>query len=162
MASSPSTETQEAPTVQLKPLTRAAVTFAENRRNHWSATVQAGTTKEQLLQSSLWSVVCDNFSFLDRISVIWADRSAYAELLVLDAGRGHCTVHLLSLHQLPALLISEAGLPPGFDCFYAGPISNADGGYCVKRTSDGVLMCKGHTSREAALAELLDHASLRG
>lgn len=157
MSNSPSTETAE----KITPLLRSAVAFHESRNNTWSAVVPAGTTKERLLQSGLWSVVSDTFHAFDRINVIWADRSGYAELLVVDAGRGFCNVILLNYHQLPALLVSEQGLPPGFDIFFDGPINNDEGGYCVKRLSDGVLLVRGKPNRDAALAELLDSATLR-
>ncbi|MCY1454580.1 hypothetical protein D9M71_716570 [compost metagenome] len=58
-------------------------------------------------------------------------------------------------------MVSEAGLPPGFDVFYAGPINNGTGGYCVKRVTDGVMMAQGHSSKDLALAALLDSATLR-
>ncbi|OHC26294.1 MAG: hypothetical protein A2Y50_07265 [Pseudomonadales bacterium RIFCSPLOWO2_12_59_9] len=151
----------ELPALKIKPLVRSAVQFHESRNNNWSAVVERGTTKEMVVLSSLWSVASDQFHAFDRINVIWADRSAYAELLVLDAGRGYCNLILLSYHPLPALLVSEAGLPPGFDIFYAGPIDNDTGGYCVKRLADGILMVKGKSSRDEALAELLDSATLR-
>ncbi|MNJ65328.1 hypothetical protein D3C77_613370 [compost metagenome] len=127
----------------------------------WSAVIPRGITKEMVVLSTLWSVVSDQFHSYDRINAIWSDRSAYAELLVLDAGRGYCNLILLSYHPLPALLVSEAGLPPGFDCFYAGPLENDNGGYCVRRITDGVMMVKGKSSKDAALAELLESATLR-
>jgi hypothetical protein len=151
----------ELPPFKIKPLMRSSLAFHESRNNNWSAIVERGTTKEMVVLSSLWSVVSDQFHSYDRIVAIWADRSAYAELLVLDAGRGYCNLILLNYYQLPALLVSEAGLPPGFEVFYAGPIENDNGGYCCKRLADGVLMVKGKPSRDAALAELLDSATLR-
>lgn len=163
MANSPSTdkvEPTEAP-IKIKPLVRSAMTFHETRNNNWSAVIPRGTTKEMLTLSALWSVCSDQWHSFDRVNCIWEDRSAYAELLVLDAGRGYANVILLSYHPLPALLVSEAGLPPGFEIFYSGPVENASRGYCVKRLCDGVLMVQGKTSRDAALAELLDSATLR-
>ena len=151
----------ELPPFKIKPLVRSAVAFHESKNNTWSAVVDRGTTKEMVVLSAIWSVVSDQFHAYDRINAIWADRSAYAELLVLDCGRGYCNLILLNYHPLPALLVSEAGLPPGFDIFYAGPIDNDNGGYCVKRLTDGVLMVKGKPSRDAAIAELLDSATLR-
>lgn len=160
MSNTPSVETA-APAERITPLMRSAVAFHESRNNTWSAVVPAGTTKERLLQSGLWSVVSDTFHSFDRLNVIWADRSGYAELLVIDAGRGFCNVILLNYHALPALLVSEHGLPPGFECYFDGPIINDEGGYCVKRTADGCILVKGKSSRDLALAELLDHATLR-
>ena len=150
--------------VKAKPvtLTMSAMRPAESRRNAWSCVVPAGTTKEQLLQSQTWSVVSQNLNFLDRIEVIAADRSFFAELLVLAAGRGHASLHLLHYHALPALLTADPGvLPAGFECNFTGPLVNGRGGYEVTRTVDNVVMCTGHASRESALQELLQHASLR-
>lgn len=163
MANNPSTEKvdiADAP-IKIKALPRSAMTFHETRNMDWSVIIPRGVTKEMLVLSALWSVVSDQFHAFDRINCIWEDRSSYAELLVLDAGRGYANVVLLSYHPLPALLVSEAGLPPGFEIFYSGPVENAAGGYCVKRLCDGVLMVQGKTSRDAALADLLDSATLR-
>ncbi|MNP36255.1 hypothetical protein D3C76_1296280 [compost metagenome] len=164
MADVPSTETEtetnEAP-VKVTPLVRSAIGFFEFQHNRWSAVVPRGTTKERLLQSGLWSVVSDQFKAYDLIYVLEESRAFYAQLLVLDCGRGYCSVQLLNFWPLPALLVSEAGLPPGFDVFYAGPINNGTGGYCVKRVTDGVMMAQGHSSKDLALAALLESATLR-
>lgn len=155
-------EPEEAPAAKLTPLTRSAVTFAEARNNSWQAIVPAGTTAETLIQSGLWSVVADQFRAYDRVACIEASRRFYAELLVLDCGRGFCSMILLNLWPLPALLVSNEALPAGFDAFYAGPLdSNGGGGYCVKRLADNVLLVKGKPNRDAALEELLLHATLR-
>ncbi|MEE1917253.1 hypothetical protein V0R52_12685 [Pseudomonas asiatica] len=163
MANAPSTDKVDPIDVpiKVKALPRSAMQFHETRNMDWSVVIPRGTTKEMLTLSALWSVVSDQWHAFDRIYCIGEARDYYAELLVLDAGRGYANVVLLSYHPLPALLVSEAGLPPGFECFFAGPLVNDSGGYCVKRLCDGVLMVKGKTSKEAALAELLDHASLR-
>lgn len=160
MANTPSTET-ELPELKIKPLVRSAMQMTEYRNNNFTAVIERGTTKEMVTLSSLWSVVSDQFHAYDKVYAIWADRSAYAELLVLDAGRGYCNMLLLSFHPLPALLVSEQGLPPGFDIYFAGPVDNDNGGYCVKRLVDGVVMVKGKHNRADALAELLDSATLR-
>lgn len=151
----------EAPAVKVTPLVRSAIGFFEFQHNTWSAVVPRGTTKERLLQSGLWSVVSDQFKAYDIIYALEESRAFYAQLLVLDAGRGYCSVQLLNLWPLPALLVSEAGLPPGFDVFYAGPLNNGTGGYCIKRVTDGVMMVQGKSSKDAALAELLESATLR-
>lgn len=161
MASTVSTETAEAPPFKIKPLVRSAMAFFESRNSIMTVTVAKENTAATIVQSAQWSVISDQLRPFDRIVAIWEDRSTYAELLVLDAGRGYANLQLLNYWPLPVLLVSEAGLPPGFDCFYAGPLENDNGGYCVKRLADGVLMVKGKSSRDAALAELLDSATLR-
>ncbi|UVJ46216.1 hypothetical protein NVV94_12150 [Pseudomonas sp. LS1212] len=159
MANSPSTETAEAPAEKIIPLYRSAITFNESRNNVWSAVVPRNTSKERLLQSGLWSVVSDQFRPFDRVNVIYEDRSGYAELLVVDAGRGFCTMQLLHFYPLPALLTSTEGLPPGFSIDYRGPDQECQ--WCVTRLADNVMMVRGKPSRDAALAELLDSATLR-
>ena len=155
-------EPAEAPAEKLVPLTRSAINFHEARNTQWSAVVKRGTTAEQLTQSGLWSVVCDRFKSFDLIHVIEESRAYYAQMLVVDAGRGFCSLILLGMWPLPALLVSNEGLPPGFDIFYAGPLdTEGGGGYCCKRLADGVLMVKGKPNRDAALAELLDSATLK-
>ncbi|MDM9552979.1 hypothetical protein QN085_20630 [Pseudomonas sp. M2(2023)] len=164
MPSAPSTEKVDAtelPPIKVKALPRSSLRFHESCNMDWSAILPRGTTKETAVLSALWSVNSDQFHSFDHIHCIWEDRSAYAELLVLDAGRGYANVVMLSYHPLPALLVSEAGLPPGFECFYAGPIVNDEGGYQVKRLCDGCLIVRGKPNKEAAIAALLDHASLR-
>ncbi|MFW0758931.1 hypothetical protein ACN1C3_30175 [Pseudomonas sp. H11T01] len=145
----------------VQPIMRSAFTFAESRNNVFSAVVPRGTTQQRLVQSGLWSVVADQLRSFDRILCIAEDRSYYAELLILDAGKGHCSVQLLSYHTLPVLLVSEAGLPPGFSIDYSGPVHNGSGGYQVLRHADGVIMSTGHSNREEALAALLDSATLK-
>lgn len=164
MRDTPSTETAsttELPPLKVKPILKSAVVMTEFRYNHWSAIIPRGTTKEMLVLSGLWAVVSDQMHAFDKIDCIAEDRSYFAQLIVLDAGRGYASVQLLSFHPLPALLVSEAGLPPGFEVFFAGPIENGAGGYSIKRLCDGVLMVKGKSSRDAALAELLESATLR-
>jgi len=151
---------QEAPAAEkITPLVRSAVQFAESRNNRFSAIIPREVDKVRLLQSGLWSVVSDQFRSMDRIDCIWADRSAYAELLVIDAGRGFCHVLLLNHWPLPALLVSTEGLPPGFDIRYEGP--DAEAQWCCYRLADNVRMVCGKPSRDAALAALLDSATLR-
>lgn len=149
----------EVPAAKIVPLVRSAINFQEARNNSWSAVVPRHTSKERLLQSGLWSVVSDQFRAFDRVYVIYEDRSAYAELLVIDAGRGFCNMLLLNYWSLPALLVSTEGLPPGFEISYKGP--DADCQWCCVRLADGVMMVKGKPSRDAALAELLESATLR-
>lgn len=157
------TELQDAPLIaKFKPVMLGQLKPAECRHNRWSGVIDPSVSKEMVTQSQTWSITSDRFNYLDIIECVWADRSAYCELLVLSAGRGHCTVHMLSYHQLPTLLVADtSALPPGYDCRYAGPIANAKGGYQIVRLADSVIMVDGHSSKESALQELLAHASMR-
>lgn len=75
-------EQEAQPAERITPLNRGAVQFAESRNNRFSAVIPPTVDKTRLLQSGLWSVCSDQFRSMDRIDCIWADRSAYAELLV--------------------------------------------------------------------------------
>lgn len=158
MPRTPSTDVEQ-DTTPVKALLPGAVTFFDSRQNTWSAIVLAGTTKEQLLQSGIWSVAGERFRAFDLVRVLEASRAYYAELLVVASGRGYCSMHLLSFHPLEALLTLEAGqLPPGFSIEYRGP--DQDQQYCALRVADSVTIVRGKATREECLQELLNHASL--
>lgn len=162
MVASPSTETASAPKAELKPLLRNAISFFESRHVHWSATVPNTVTREDLLLPSLWSVVADQFHVYDRVFVLSASRSFAAELMVLECSRGFAQVVELNYWPLPAILVTSDNLPSGFSVEYLGAVTTSGtGGYCARRICDSVLICQGHTSRDACVAELLNHASLR-
>lgn len=142
---------------KLKPLTPSECRLAESVRNTWVATVPAATPRERLLDSDLYCVVAHRFVPFDKIEVRYEDRSAYAELLVLDAGRGYASLVELGFHQLPSIVPDASGVPVGFDLFHAGP----DSLWCIKRIKDGVIIGKDFRTRDEALNHLLDHATLR-
>lgn len=159
MANAPATEI-EVNTTPIKPLAPGAVTFLEARNNTWSAVVDAGTTKERLLNSGLWSVAGERFRAFDIVHVIEASRAYFAILLVVASGRGYCHMAILNWLPLEAILTADGGqLPPGFQIEYRGP--DFDARYCALRVADSVTIVKGAASREECLAELLNHASLR-
>ncbi|MBU3055846.1 hypothetical protein [Pseudomonas indica] len=146
----------------IKPLKRSAVSLDESRCATWFAVVPRGTPRNSLTQPGLWAVVSDRMHAFDAIRAVCEDRSFYADLLVLDAGRGYANTHLLAFHPLPALVATEASLPVGFECAYHGPVqTNGSGGWCVKRIADGVLMIQAKATEREAMDALLDHASLR-
>lgn len=154
----------EAPAAsKAKPILASAWKPAEARRNVWSVIVDANMTQAELLQSATWSVMSTQLQFLDRLEVCWADRSGFAELIVIAAGLGHATVHLLSYTKLPSILTCDPdSLPNGFDVVMAGPVgTDGTGGYTVIRLCDQVVMTQGHGSKASAINALLSHASLR-
>lgn len=138
-------------------LPRNSLKLRESTNNTWRAIAPRGTPRERLLDSDFWSVVSESFLAYDVIAVIAEDRSYYAELLVLECGRGYASLVELNFHPLPALLVANDGLPPNHEIVHLGP----DDLYGVRRCSDGVMLGKGFASRDEALAFLLDHATLR-
>ena len=142
------------------PLVQSAMTFADARNVHWSCVVPRDTTRQMLTLSSFWSLCSTKpLHAFDRITVIAADRSFYAEMLVLDAGVGFANVIELAYHPLPALLAVADSLPAGFEARYQGPEQGERWG--VIRLADNVRVVTGHSSRDEALKALLAHASLK-
>ncbi|SMF04070.1 hypothetical protein [Pseudogulbenkiania subflava] len=161
MASTPATTTPdetENPRKKTPPLMRNAFKLRETANNSWRAVADRGVTRERLLDSDYWSVVSQDMLPFDTISVIAADRSFYAELLITDCGRGYCHVEELLFKPLMPLLVINDKLPPGFSISYDGP----DSQWTVHRLCDGVIMGTNFPNRDAALTHLLDHATLRG
>lgn len=154
-APAPTVETPHKPKRQA--ISKANMKLSETCNNSWRIVADKGTAREELRQPDLYAVVADLLHAFDRISVVAADRSYYAEMLVLDAGRGWAQVMELAFHQLPSLLTIGDGLPPGFDIEYKGP----DSLYVCTRICDGVVIGSGFPDRQSCLAHLLDHASLR-
>jgi len=155
MANSPSTDTAtKQPTAALS---RSNFRLRESANNCFRAIAARGVTRERLLDSDYWATVAEMLVPYDKLYVVAEDRSYFAELLVLEAGRGYASVVELAYHPLPALLVTGDGLPPNHRIEHQGP----DSLYAVIRTSDGVVLGKGFPSKQDALAFLLDHATLK-
>lgn len=131
--------------------------LAETVNHRWRAIVSPGMQRERLCDSDLWSIVSSDMLAWDRIDVVAEDRSFFAELLVLEAGRGYANVIELGYKALPPIITNQDGLPPGHEITHGGPESL----YVVRRLRDGVILGKGFPSRDEAVKFLLDHASLR-
>lgn len=159
MSTSLQADTQEAPAKPRKPiaLQKSALKLREFTNAHWRAVIPRNTPRERLLDSDFWAVVANDFQPFDIVCCVAEDRAYYAEILVIECGRGYASLVELNFTPLPALLVTTAGLPPGFEIYHAGPEKL----YCIKRVADGVSMGEGFPSREKALEHLLDHASLR-
>lgn len=147
----------EAPKRKLIAVKPSECKLNESANNTWRAIAARGVTREELRVSDYWSIVSANFLPFDLIRVVAEDRSYYAELLVIEAGRGYANVVELSYHDLPAIILSREGIPPNHEIEHLGP----ERLYVVKRIADGVILGEGFSSREAALQHLLSHASLR-
>ncbi|WP_024301974.1 hypothetical protein [Pseudogulbenkiania sp. MAI-1] len=143
---------------RLAALTRDRCKLNESVNNCWRAVVPNNITREQLILSDLWSVVSQFFNAYDTIRVVDEGRRFYAELLVLNCGRGYAEIIELSFHELPAMLTSQEGLPPNFSIDYMGPEKQ----YQIKRLSDGVIFRDGFASKADAVAYLLSHNAVQG
>lgn len=151
--------TTDAPSRPKTPaLTRQGFKLREYANSAWRVIADRGVTIERLCDTDYWSLVAQDLHPFDTLHVIAADRSYYAELLVVDCGRGYAAVELLLHKPLPPLLAITDRLPPGFELKYNGPESQ----WTATRLCDGVVIGTGFSSRDACLQHLLDHASLQG
>lgn len=138
-------------------LRRDACKLAEYCNSTWRVVAPRGTPRARLVQSDWLSVVADQFQAYDVIHVVCEDRSFFAVLLVIEAGKGYCQVIELAYHPLPVLLVSGDSLPANHTIEHAGPEKL----YIVRRLSDSVVLGDGFPSRDAAVEFLLSHATLR-
>ena len=154
MANAPATDTKPRPTPALS---RSNFRLRESANNSFRAICARGVTRERLLDSDYWATCAEMMVPFDTVYCCAEDRSYFAELLVLEAGRGYASMVELAYHPLPALLVTGDGLPPNHEIIHLGP----DELYAVKRCSDAVILGKGFSSKQDALAFLLDHATLK-
>lgn len=138
-------------------LQKSALKLSESVNNRWRVVIARGTPRERLLDSDFWSVVSGDFLPFDTIACVDEGRTYYAELLVLEAGRGYAHLEELLYKALPPLIVANKDVPPNHEIVHLGPEEL----YAVRRISDGVLLGKGFASRNEALQFLLEHATLR-
>lgn len=85
------TETTEPKATKVSKLAPTRLQEDGYHRTCWVATVEAGTTMDDLLRPSFWTNLCgpgNRLRRMDRISILIDDESFYAELLVLAVGVG--------------------------------------------------------------------------
>ncbi|SMF53392.1 hypothetical protein [Pseudogulbenkiania subflava] len=158
MANAPATtENDHSLPASTPALRRDACKLAEYCNSTWRVVAPRNTPRKRLTQPDWLSVVADQFQAYDVIRVVCEDRSFFAELLVLEAGKGYCQVIELAFHQLPVLLVSGDALPANHTIEHAGPEKL----YIVRRLSDGIVLGEGFASRDEAVEFLISHATLR-
>lgn len=152
------TPTADTPRIKTPALSRQGFKLREFANNAFRVIAGRGVTVERLTDPDYWSLVAQDLHPFDTLHVIAEDRSFYAELLVVDCGRGYAACELLLHKPLAPLLTITDRLPPGHELRYAGPESQ----WQAIRLCDGVVIGTGFSSRDACLQHLLDHASLNG
>ena len=146
------------PASRLKPLTPNQCKLLESVNNRWRAVVPKGTTREQLRTPDLWRVVSTSLTRFDKIAIVDEASTFFAEMLVYDCGMGYAMLVELSFTDLPRVVVTDDDVPVNHVIEHLGPESM----WTIRRISDSAVMGKGFSSREEALAYLLDHATLRG
>jgi|SRR5882672_5286564 len=142
---------------------RGNVKLRELTNNQWTCVLPAGMTLDDVEAPGVFALVGDLLQPFDILHLCTSDRTAWGELLVLDAGAGFVDVRLLRREKLPPRLdTGEVRMPAGFAIRRAGP-SDSQPGFLVVRLSDGRLLnAELHIHRrEEAIRFLLDHATVR-
>lgn len=110
------------------------VRTAEAARNLWVATVEQGTTRDDIKRPEFWALVARNFKPYDRLEVRADDGTFFAEFLILSADRAWAKVHELRFETLGSQDVSlteanQADIRNRYAVKYNGPHLR----YCVER-----------------------------
>lgn len=109
-----------------------------------------------LTESGVYLSVAHRLHALDRITVVWEDRSAVANVMILEASQSFTSAVLLDYKKLPGIISDGSEALINFEIFY----SQMDG-YCARRLSDNVLMVQNATSKEKAIEQLKAHPAFK-
>lgn len=146
---------------QFKPvasLTPKDVKLRESVGNEFKIFVPAGVPVERLSESSFYATISHQFLPGDELIMSPVDRTYWARYLVLQAGQGYCEVQQIAFVRLEAMVCAVGErLPSNHKLVHLGQDM-----WAAVRCSDGVTIITDSPSQEACLAELLQHASLRG
>lgn len=141
---------------KLKPLGEKNIRLREAAGNVWRIITEPATSREALLEPSLYGVIAHKLRAYDELIVLSAERTYYARLLVLQAGLGYCELMELNFVQLPAMLASVGETLPSNHRL----VHDVSTGWSAIRISDGVPIIRGCDSQAECLRQLLAHASL--
>jgi len=126
---------------------------ADYNRNRFLAHPPEGTTLEDVLNPAFWAHVSRQFvpGGGDIIEVVPADRSFYAELLVVECRKvGLVTnIRLVKLNYVPLVENKPAGkaAKSEYEVVYRGEARK----HTVTRTADKEVVSEGHATKQDAL-----------
>lgn len=152
MAEAPKQRAAEEPGRQLPPARLKGREFAN--QDH-AATVEQGTTVEDLKRPEFWSHVAPKLRPYDEIRVSVDDGTFYARLLVLSVGRNWAKTHVLENHTLTSkdVDMTQAEGYDGYEVKYRG----AHCKFSVIRKADSTVIHEGMTSKAEAETWLAGH-----
>ena len=117
---------------------------------------EVGTTRETLLDPGYWSHVSERLTPYSKITVRCDDGTFYAELLVLDCGRGWAKLQVLNWWALSTIDVaqsqSSAGKREDYDILWKGNNKK----HVVIRLSDQQVLYEGGQRKEVAELWLAD------
>jgi len=127
-------------------LTNNRLKQAEFTRTVYTATIERGHIKSDLIDPKFWAHVAIKLRRGDRVECTSEDGSFYAELMVLACDRTWAKMHVLQWHDLSSSAIQ---LTPEILAEYLVDFKGPDG-WCVIRKSDNqTLQSKLFTEDEA-------------
>lgn len=129
----------------MKKIASSRFKLADYKRNQFRVTPEYGTTIEDVQQPEFWTHVAAQLQPLDTIEIIPEDRSYFAVLLVLSAGKQFATVKLLHHVELESVAAPEnpaVKIHADYTVEWKGPAAK----WCVIRT-DGEKMAKDFATR---------------
>lgn len=149
----------EAKPRELQPAPASSIQLHEHANMHWVMDAPAGTTREDLHDSTFWLVAASKMRSYDTVEVRAADGRWWAECLILEAEKGYRpVVRVLRFEALPDRSArAYDAIPPSLELVF-DPASNT---YDVVRRKDGVHIIRDHPDKRRAIIEALEHPSVR-
>lgn len=140
----------------LKPLT-ARIQLAEEARQRYRQTIDAGVSVEAALDRAMWVHVAKQLRSGDILELRADDSAWYAEVLVSDVKITDTGVHiptfaLLWNTELATAKKSAADAPDSYTAKFNGPADR----YVVIRNSDKMKVAKGLPTQDAADARVAE------
>ncbi|MFG0325032.1 hypothetical protein ACF8EF_22275 [Pseudomonas sp. zjy_15] len=146
----------ETPNQKIKPLAPDRLSFEDYRIVRYCAVVDRDTDPKMLTEPGYWLSVAHRLQPLAHITIVWDDRSAIANVLVMEASQSFVSTVLLDYKKLPGIISDGSEALINFEIFY----SQMDG-YCARRLSDSVLIVQGATNKEKCIEQLKSHPAFK-
>ena len=126
--------------------------LAEQWRQDWVISAEAGTNIEDVLRPAYWAHVAAQMQKFDRIEVRLITGEWTADLIVKDVGRNWAAMHLIKQHMLDDQKMED--LPAQeHEVIWRGPTHK----HAVKRLSDGAILQEGFSNKSEAIAWIANH-----
>lgn len=127
-------------------LTANRLKQAEFTRTIYTATVERGHSKTDLLDPKYWAHIAIKLKRGDRIEVMAEDGSYFAELMVIACERTWAQVHILHWHDLNATTVQ---MTPEIQQDYLIDFKGPERWCVIRRADNAILQSKLNTEGEA-------------
>jgi hypothetical protein len=131
-------------------LNRSRFQEAEFQTTTWVATVEQGTTMDQIQNPAFWSHISTSLRPYDKIQIRWDDGVAYAEFLVLSCDRSYAKVKELFHVELTTADVAMSENDASHKIDWKGPHRK----FAIIRKADGAIIKEGFDNKKQAQVEL--------